>query len=113
MPIRLSEFLAAEKTISLDCRGETLEITFRVNALNNKFIETYYGKTWAENNPGKNRLDCQLVDLIVGWNLVDDNGKVLPPTPELIAQLPLGLKKQVGEAIWKASEDPGDEEKKV
>lgn len=113
MPIYLREFLAAEKTISLETHGETLEVTFRVNALNTRFIETYYGKTWAENNPGKNRLDCQLEELILRWNLVDDNGKALAPSPELIAQLPLALKKQLGEAIWKAVEEPGDEEKKV
>jgi hypothetical protein len=112
MPITLSEFLNAEKKIEVEFRGEKIEVFFLVNALNTEFIETYYGKTWHETHPGENRLDSQLAALIKGWNLVDDDGNEIPVSLEVVAMLPLALKKELGEAIWRSVEEPDAEEKK-
>jgi hypothetical protein len=112
MTIKLSEFLAKEKQISLEYLGETLEVTFRVNAFNTTFIENYYGSKWNESHPGENRLDSQLTELISGWNLVDDAGKALAPSQDLIAQLPLKLKELIGKTMWESMANPGEEAKK-
>lgn len=112
MPIRLSEFLAQVKTISVTHLGETVYLSYRVNAFNSAFIAEYYGPQWVEEHPGENRLDHQLSELITEWNLVDDDGNGITPSLAVIALLPLKLKEKIGRAMFQESIEPGDDEKK-
>jgi len=112
MAIRLKEFLAQEKTIEIEYLGETVTVSYKVNAFNTQFINDYYSPKWAEEHAGENRLDHQLSELITGWNLVDDAENPIPPSLAVIELLPLKLKEKIGKAMFAQSMDPGEDEKK-
>lgn len=99
MPVTLST-LTAKADVSLDVKltpEDTLRVTYRPYAYTVALDEVYREALSAER--GGAALAELLAALLVSWDLVNDKGKELATTPDVIKTLPLKLLAPVIEAI--------------
>lgn len=104
MAIKMTEFLAKAAEIEIPYAGETVQVVYRINALSDEFFERYYGPN-AE--AVEHKLNAQLMELVVDWNLEDDEGEKIPVSMEVLRLLPVGLKEQIGRTILEQVHNAG------
>ena len=86
MPVKVSDLVKNERTVSLDFDGDTLNIRYRPNSLT-VGIE----RRLAAAEGGEETIDAgleALLALIVEWDLLGEDGKPLPVTKEQMEALP-------------------------
>lgn len=101
MPISLSSIMAkrAKLTISVD-EGQELNVTYRVYSV--KESEQYVQRLREPGAIADVELSKRLADIVVDWDLVDDDGEKVPLDYEHVAELPPVL---VGYILRKVTED--------
>jgi hypothetical protein len=82
--MKLSALKAMERTISVEFKGTTTEVTYKMGAL---LLET----------PSK--LFDYLAAVVARWDLEGDDGQPVPLTPEALAGVPLPFLRAVEDTI--------------
>ena len=87
MPVRVSALITDRKTTGIDFDGETLSVTYRPSAINAAQEE----RELADKATGHVVLavNKSLAEMIVSWDLQDDEGNPLPVDEETLR--PLGI----------------------
>ncbi len=78
MPISLSELQNNTRTITVDYDGEKVTVVYKPGVLTPTASTEFVKSTVVE----------QLEKLLVSWDVMDEKGKPLPVTTELLNQLP-------------------------
>ena len=86
--------------------GDTLSITFDSNAITPAWM---YRVEVIQNEMDSMLLSRQLADIILGWDLVEENGSEFPPTAENLAVLSYPMQTTLLGKIVEAAM-PGSEE---
>ena len=94
MSIKLSQIKDRERTVSdFMFAGETIEFTYRVGAYTS-LLETTLDKTLKEGLPG-NSTSLLLADMIITWDVLNDDGTEYEPTLENIQALSIDFQDAV------------------
>ncbi len=104
--MKLSAYLSKTKQIQVDFEGETLTIDYKPNVVTPTFLDSLEG---LNNRQSVHKQICASVQ---SWDLVNDEGQVLPINDETLQTLPTGFTVRVLEAIVTDMNGPGKEEKK-
>lgn len=78
MPIGLAELQSNTRTLSVDYDGETVTIVYRPGVLTPATSDEF----------GKQATVEQLETMLVSWDVLDEKGKALPVSRELLDALP-------------------------
>lgn len=106
MAIRLKDLKSKTREIPVEYQEETLAVVYRVNVVTPVFLQEMDG------TDDKEMTAKQLEAVVERWDLLDEKGKPLRPTMELLMSLPLTFLVAVLNAIVSDMRGPGDEEKK-
>lgn len=90
--------LGARRTVSVTYDGETIEVTFKPAVVNADWQERIQG---LEKNDQTGYLKL-LAEVLVAWDVLDDEGQPLPPTAELMRQFPTDLLYEVAWTIFES-----------
>jgi hypothetical protein len=97
MPLRVTDLITDRRTIQVLFGEEILSITYRPSgftpATEEKLDDLVQGK-----RIGKPLVDF-LLDTLVAWDLLDDQGNVLPISRQVLAKLPLAFLARLFRAI--------------
>lgn len=99
MAIKLSDLKKRTKKVSIDFQKDTLEIEYYINVITPAFLRA------------KMEIPEQLTEAIAGWDLVDDAGKVIPVSLDVMVGLPVEMQTVLINAITNDMRTAGDEEK--
>lgn len=66
------------------------EVELTLDVALDRFVESELNERFARAKTNEELREI-LADIIVGWDLTDDNGEPLPITPETLAELPLPI----------------------
>lgn len=78
MPISLAELQSNLRTLVIDYDGEKVQVVYRPGILTPATNDDFAKQSVVE----------QLETLLVSWDVLDDKGKPLPVTTDLLNQLP-------------------------
>ncbi len=99
MAIKLSDLKKRTKKVSIDFQKETLEVEYYINVITPAFLRA------------KMEISEQLAEAIAGWDLMDDAGKAIPISLDVMVGLPVELQAMLINAITNDMRTAGDEEK--
>lgn len=100
--IRLSDLQKATRELTVTLGEFVIEISYKVNAITPAFLRQ------------KQEAAAQLAEILVSWNLVDDENEIIPVSVETIDLLPLQLQSKLFDSILSDMRGPaGDAEKKA
>ncbi|MGI6376429.1 MAG: hypothetical protein GX601_06710 [Anaerolineales bacterium] len=92
--MRLSD-LGRERTISVQYEGAAIAVTFSPKAANAEWLEQM-----ASDADERSKSFVELLaDVLVHWDVEDDDGQPLPPTAQILRQVPFDLLNLLGEQI--------------
>lgn len=94
-------------SISFEYEQETLTVVFDRNKITGSWANGVQ-RAIASGAVG-NEIYAATADLLISWDVVDDNDNTLPPSAEILSQLPIAAFEMLSEAIGKAS-TPSSEE---
>lgn len=104
MPLSLGDLRSRTRRVAVPVAGETLEVEYRPTALTPGLIAWLRGIE-ADGQP--ERLAEVLCQVVIGWDLLGDDGAPLPVTEEVARELPLRLLGVIVRAVLEdAQEDP-------
>lgn len=109
MGIKISNIAKDERTFEYEFGGESAEITYRPGAVTTERMDTLRKMPADEGD----RVICQfLSEILVRWDVLDDDGEQWPTTYEALTKLPLQF---VGDVLLAIREDvaPGEAEGKA
>lgn len=106
MPIKLQEMLQRTRVFEMTFQGENLKVEYRINVVTPAFLAQVDKLSTRES------LIMQIETVVERWELLDENGKELQPTRELLEKLPTDFLAEVLNAIVADMGTPGAEEKK-
>lgn len=98
MPISISALAANRRTVKVDFSGETLTINYRPSSIN----AVQEARELDERAAGKHVMSMatSLAEIVESWDLVDDAGKPVPVSVELLSTFGLDvLQKMTREII--------------
>ena len=103
--MKLSQVLSETKTVSIELSGETLIITFRPGGVTPASLAR--ATAAFESNLDEHHAQIAAIDLmvqflgdvLVAWNLTDDDGTTLPTNRETLELLPIEALARVFSAI--------------
>jgi hypothetical protein len=112
--MKLSKVLGATRTVSIDLGGETLDVTFRPGAVTPASL----ARATAAFNENTDERSSQLAaidlmvqflgDVLVSWNLTDDDGAELPTSRDTLQLLPIEALARVFAAIQSGDDQLGE-----
>ena len=102
MPIRLSNLVKDIRTCQVVFGEEQANLTYRPSAYT-PLLEDELQETMQENRPG-NALAEMLANVLLSWEVLDDDGEEIRPTAEHLAKFPVGF---LAEVVKTISEDLG------
>jgi len=94
MPISVPELVRNERTISVEIDGQEGEVTYRPGAMTPELE----GVLTRASDPAQAVVDV-MAELLIGWDVLDENGEVLPTDAETLAALPSSLISEIYRAI--------------
>lgn len=97
MPISLAQLKGNVRTINVAYFSDNLAVTYRPSELTPQNQSEINDK--IEAGEAKNILIETLCQVMISWDVVDDEGTMLPITPETLAQAPGPLLLAISEAI--------------
>lgn len=83
MAIKLNELKARTYHLKVKYQGDTLELDYYPNVVDREFVETM---DTLENDYDK--IAYQLGRVVQRWDVLDDEGKEIPPTDPVVKTLP-------------------------
>ena len=103
--MKLSQVLSATKTVSIDLGGESLDVTYRPGAVTPASLARASSALDASSNDQETQfavIDLMvhfLGDVLVSWNLTDDDGNEMPTNRDSLQLLPIEALARVFAAI--------------
>ena len=97
MPIRLSQVGKQQKTATVAYDGETVDIVYRPGAFTPR-VEARINEAQKDSTVSQ-ELAQILSEVIISWDVLDDDGQPLPPTIDLLMDLPLAFLSAVSVGI--------------
>lgn len=111
MPLRMADLAKAERTVTLEYDGESVTVVYRPArltammrlrlmagpTLNVADVETATPAEWV---PALEEWYDETAGLLVAWDVLDEKGKALKPTAQLLADLPQDFVGAVLRAIF-------------
>jgi len=94
MAIKLQSLKNMLRTVTVIYDGDRCAVTYRVGLYTPAYADALNYKASL-----KNFMAGQICDLVEHWELVDGEGKEIPPTPELVETLPQQFLNAVMDAI--------------
>lgn len=108
MTIRLSDIRADVRTVSFVYDGNDVNIQYKPSAitpvLQSKILK-------LDTNDSMNMVDV-IVNVIVGWDVLDDKGKPIAITTATLGALPIGFVGQIVTSVFTDMQPGTPEEKK-
>lgn len=97
MPIRISALTADRGTVTVPFVDDTLKITYKPSAINVEQEE----RELADRAEGRHLLAMakSLAELVESWDLLDDEGKPVPVSVEVLSPLGLTVLQKITRAI--------------
>ncbi len=93
MPIKLSQLRSKTKTIPVLFDGESVLVSYRLNAVTPEFLDMISG-------PLNGETVCHAIEQVIDdWDVLDEAGQHLPATYAVMRSLPLVFLQIVMEAI--------------
>lgn len=94
MPIKLSSFKNKTRTVTVKFGDDECQVTYRVNAITPAYIDSFkemktMSEVWIK----------QICDLVTHWQMLDEDGKEILPTPEFVTTLSTDFLGEVVKAI--------------
>lgn len=112
--MKLSKVLGATRTASIDLGGESLDVTYRPGAVTPASLAratSALGESLDERSSQLAAVDLMvqfLGDVLVSWNLTDDDGVELPTSRETLQQLPIEALARVFSTIQGGDDQLGE-----
>ncbi|NPV85983.1 MAG: hypothetical protein HPY45_08255 [Anaerolineae bacterium] len=106
MAIRYKDLNAKTRTITVYYDGESLDVTYRLNAITPAALRELRGLESAES------LAAQVGMVVESWDVLDDKGQRIKPTREFAEKLPVDFLAAVITGIVDDVRAPDGEEKK-
>lgn len=112
--MKLSRVLSETKTVSVVLNGETLIATFRPGAVTPASLARATAAFESDLNEQQAQFAAVelmvqfLGDVLVSWNLTDDNDEVLPTSVETLQMLPIEALARVFAAIQGGDDQLGE-----
>jgi hypothetical protein len=97
MPLDLSDLKAKTRAVSVQYEGETINITYRPQAVNPEY-QSMVGKTIKGNVENQSEAWERMLAVMADWDIVD-GGKPLPINRETLGMLPTNLLGAIFDAI--------------
>lgn len=86
--------LGARRQTSVEYDGHTINLVFRPAAINSEWDDL------VQKKPEKKAEF--LARVLIGWDILDDNDRPIPPTLDFLRKLPLDLTSMMADAIFEA-----------
>src|SRR6516165_2430477 len=101
MPINIGTVTAEEATTTVSYGGETGKIVYRPGAMTPARLEEI-AATLNDDEPSAEIMSTVqfLADMIVSWEIVQDDGATLPVTPDTVKALPIKFMGAIVNAIY-------------
>jgi hypothetical protein len=106
MGIKFQEMMRRTRKITVEFQGESLEVEYRINVVTPLFLKQIGEQDERES------LITQTTAAVERWELLDGEGKELPPDKEQASKLPTKFLQAVIQGIAADLRAPGDAEKK-
>lgn len=97
MPLKLSQIGMAERQTSLTYDGEKVGITYRPGKFTPR-VEARLNEAQAESQVSQ-EVARVLADVLASWDVIDDDGKTLKPTVDLLMEMPLDFLTALATAV--------------
>jgi chemotaxis regulatin CheY-phosphate phosphatase CheZ len=81
--MKLSDLRKKTKKISIEIQGDTLNVEYRLNVVTPLFLRELGSIEDSDEN-----ITRQLQEVVASWDLLDDEGKEIKPTVELVQSIP-------------------------
>jgi hypothetical protein len=107
MALKLADIRANRKTVSVEYQGASFNVVYKPAEITPAFLDTL-----AEMESYREALVNQVSTFAESWEVLDDQGKPIAPTPEFVETLPLDFLEAVMGAITKDRRGAGDDLKK-
>jgi hypothetical protein len=91
MGLKLSQIGSNRVPVEVEFEGGTLTVQFNPRKLTTPFLDRL-GEVGEEEWYGED-------GVIVGWDLLDDQGEVIPLTPEGLAEVPMFVRRAITSAV--------------
>ncbi len=97
MPISISALTANRRTVNIDFSGETLKVTYRPSAINAAQEE----RELADRETGHHVMSIirTLIENIVSWDLLGEDGQPLPLTEDALKPLGIDVLQTISNSI--------------
>lgn len=97
MPIRLSALTADRRHITIPFGDDTMALSYRPSAVN----AVQEARELEERAAGRHLMAQarSLAEIIISWDVLDDDGQALPVSAEVVAQLGLDVVSKITRAI--------------
>lgn len=89
MPIRLSELAAQRRELDVQFDGDVVKVVYLPGKMTMQMQQRANDAMQMPADQGNRELAQILSDLVVEWDVLEDEGKALPVTPDTISLLPL------------------------
>jgi len=97
MPVRIGKLSANTATVAVEIDGETLNVVYRPSGLTPETEDRL--QEMVKEQRGGASLIVLLREILVSWDLLDDNDQPLPVDERTLRGLPITLLSRVAEAI--------------
>ncbi len=97
MPVRIGNLVRDRRTVTIPIDDETITITYRPGGFTPDTEDRL--REYADDQRGGAALVAMLADVLVEWDVLDDDGKPLRPTAENLRRLPTMFLGQVAQVI--------------
>lgn len=97
MPIKLSHLASDRRTCTITVGDETVTVTYRPGGVTPELEDEL--RDCAADQRGGAALVALLSHCLVEWDVLDDDGRPLAPTPKNLRRLPTVFLGQVAQAI--------------
>ncbi len=110
MPITLDNLKQDRRTCTVEYGGETASLTYRPSGYTPEVEDRF--QTFIESSRSANGFAGFLANILVEWDVLDDNGKMFPITLEDLRTLPARFLTSVVNAITADMREEREENRK-
>ena len=97
MPVTLSELFSDIRELTVSVGASELRLRYRISGITPE-IEERFNQELAQSRNGR-ALVSFLSSVLVAWDLTDETGQALEPTPDVLVKLPVRFLAELAMAI--------------
>lgn len=100
MPIRLSDLAAQRRDLDVEFDGEVVKVVYQPGKMTMQMQQRANQAMQMPAEEGNRELAQILSDLVIAWDVLEDEGKALPVNPETVSMMPLRFVTVLTRAIF-------------